>query len=174
MQSAAIRQQFQNAANDINGIEGMFYAPSAPLNPNVMQLWANSSTTPAQVDIWDGAEWSPFGTYNFSTHVWGSVTASSAVSVITGNGPITVLTTQPYVFWNPATPAATTFTLPADPVPGESHTFKDLITGSTPYAMKIAASGDQLIDGQSYFVLAYLNDSMSVKYAGSNNWNIVH
>ena len=96
-----------------------------------------------------------------------------APTVVTATGAQAVTSAETYIEWNPGTPAATTFTLPASPITGEEHTFKDLISSGT-FPMEIKGNTSQTVDGNSYIILAYANDTRKVKYAGSNAWIIVH
>lgn len=42
---------------DLNKLKTCFIGTSAPTNPDTGQLWADSSTTPATLKIYDGANW---------------------------------------------------------------------------------------------------------------------
>ena len=98
-----------------------------------------------------------------------------APTVVTATGAQAVTSGETNIDWNPATPAATTFTLPASPIAGEEHTFKDLISSGTfPMEIKGNTSPAQTIDGNAYIVLVYANDTRKIKYAGSKAWIIVH
>jgi hypothetical protein len=92
------------------------------------------------------------------------------VRTVTGTGSQPVNLTDDLIAWNPATPAAVTFTLPASPRLGETHSFKYLLTSTPYYAMTIAAPAGQTIDGQSSIVLATPYGRASFTYVGSNAW----
>ena len=91
------------------------------------------------------------------------------VRVVTATGAQAVNPTDDLVAWAPTTPAATTFTLPSSPRPGEAHAFKYLAsTGS--FALTIAAPSGQTIDGQASVALGILYAALRVVYIGSNQW----
>lgn len=56
-----VRQQFLAAATDINHILGMFAGSSAPSTPVTFQLFANTSVSPYQLNIFDGTVQVPWG-----------------------------------------------------------------------------------------------------------------
>jgi hypothetical protein len=94
-----------------------------------------------------------------------------APTIVTTTGALSVTSAETFIEWNPGTAAATTFTLPASPVAGEEHTFKDLSTGI--YAETVQGNTGQNIDGNPYWNLVSANDALKVKWSGSNTWSIV-
>ena len=79
--SSVLRQQFQAAARDVNGIEGKFAAGNAPVSPLLYQDWVDTSTNPATWRVFDGVVWIGIGTINSTTHVFTPIGGSGGGSV---------------------------------------------------------------------------------------------
>lgn len=92
------------------------------------------------------------------------------VRIITGTGAQSVNATDDVVAWNPSSPAAVTFTLPASPRTGEWHGFKYLLGSGETFVLTIAASAGQTIDGQSSVSIAVPYAYLEILYVGANQW----
>ena len=140
--------------------------------------WARGSTS--QVAAYTG----PVGEIVLNTDDWSlqaqdGVTAGGwvirprlSVRVVTGTGAQSVNTTDDVIAWQPATPAATTFTLPASPRVGEVHGFKYLATSGS-FALTVAAPSGQTIDGSASTSLSAAYAYTAVAYIGSNQWIVL-
>ena len=138
--------------------------------------WARGTT--AQVGSYTG----PTGELVLNTDDWSlqaqdGVTAGGwvirprlAIRSVTATSAQTVNLTDDIVVWAPATPAATTFTLPSAPRVGEVHGFKYLLTTGQLFTLTIAAAGGQTIDGAASVVLQQPYAYLEVAYIGSNQW----
>ena len=174
-------------ATTVGHVDGVSY-PASPSTNTVPVVTAANTTTYEQLPasaLAAGAAVANLGFTPLNPANNGSDFASvpTALATIEGGAPTVVTATgaqavtsgETNIDWNPATPAATTFTLPASPIAGEEHTFKDLISSGTfPMEIKGNTSPAQTIDGNAYIVLVYANDTRKIKYAGSNSWIIVH
>jgi hypothetical protein len=140
--------------------------------------WARGTT--AQVGAYTG----PAGELVLNTDDW-SLQAQDGVTTggwvirprlnlrtVTGTGSQSVAATDDVVAWQPTTPAATTFTLPASPRVGEQHAFKYLAASGS-YAMTVAAPSGQTIDGQASIAVSVAYAAIRVVYLGSNSWIII-
>jgi hypothetical protein len=138
--------------------------------------WARGSTT--QIGSYVG----PTGELVLNTDDW-SLQAQDGVTAggwvirprlnirsVTGTGAQAVNVTDDIVVWAPASPAATTFTLPSAPRVGEVHGFKYLVASGSIVALTIAAPAGQTIDGQASVNLSAPNAYLEVAYIGSNQW----
>ena len=68
--SGPVRQNFSNAAADVNNILGCFAGPTLPASPSAFQLWCNIGAAPViVVNQFDGISWVPVWSFNASTHV---------------------------------------------------------------------------------------------------------
>jgi hypothetical protein len=92
------------------------------------------------------------------------------VRTVTATGAQTVNLTDDVIAWEPATPAAVTFTLPAAARLGEVHGFKYLLTTGELYALTVAAPSGQTIDGQAAVTLTGPYQYLEAVYIGSNRW----
>lgn len=140
--------------------------------------WARGTT--AQVAAYVG----PAGELVLNTDDWSlqaqdGVTAGGWVirprrniRVVSGTGSQSVAATDDVIAWQPTTPAPTTFTLPSSPRLGEQHGFKYLAASGS-YAMTIAASAGQTVDGQSSIAVSVPYAALNVVYLGSNSWIII-
>lgn len=91
--------------------------------------------------------------------------------VVTSSGSINVSPIQTNFLWQPSSPVNTTATLPATPLIGEVHKFKNQSTASVWF--RVAGNSGQTVDGNPYWVLGGPNDAVSVKWTGSGssgNW----
>jgi hypothetical protein len=69
--AAPIRNNFQAAVNDVNGLLNLHAGTAAPLLPNIGELWLNTSSITAQtLSVWDGVAWVAQGVLNGSAHTW--------------------------------------------------------------------------------------------------------
>ena len=139
--------------------------------------WARGSTS--QVAAYTG----PQGELVLNTDDWSlqsqdGVTAGGwvirprlNVRTVTGTGSQSVSVTDDLIAWAPATPAATTFTLPSSPRLGETHSFKYLAASGS-FALTVAAPSGQTIDGAASQQLGALYQALRVIYIGSNQWVI--
>jgi len=92
------------------------------------------------------------------------------IRTVTATGAQSVNSTDDVIVWNPTTPAAATFTLPSAPRNGEVHGFKYLLAIGQQFALTVAASGSQTIDGQASLSLSSPYGYLEVVYIGSNQW----
>lgn len=81
MSSAPIRANFQAAYNDITNLQGAFAGTSAPNNPVRFQQWADTSTTPATLKVFDGAVWVTQAQLSSTAHTWLPMGTWSGVAV---------------------------------------------------------------------------------------------
>ncbi|HWD56880.1 MAG TPA: hypothetical protein VG308_01270 [Stellaceae bacterium] len=137
--------------------------------------WARGSTP--QIGAYTG----PIGELVLNTDDWSlqaqdGVTAGGwvmrprlSVRTVTGTGAQSVGVTDDLIAWAPATPAATTFTLPASPRVGEAHAFKYLAASGN-FSLTVAAPAGQTIDGLAAVAINTLYATVSVAYAGGNVW----
>lgn len=139
--------------------------------------WARGSTS--QVGAYTG----PTGELVLNTDDW-SLQAQDGVSaggwlirprlnvrIVTGTGSQGVNVTDDVIAWAPATPAATSFTLPSSPRAGEAHSFKYL-AASGGFVLTVSAAAGQTIDGQASIALGVLYAALRVVFIGSNQWII--
>jgi hypothetical protein len=70
LSSAPVQQNFSNAYNDINGIEGCFAGSVPPPNPLRFQCWANTKDEPASIALFDGSVWVPIGQQDAVHHLF--------------------------------------------------------------------------------------------------------
>lgn len=70
--ASPIRQNFGDAANDINALQSMNAGPTAPANPSLGTLWLNTSGVTYALSIWIPASnsWVPIASINSSTGIW--------------------------------------------------------------------------------------------------------
>lgn len=111
LQSAPIRANFTNAANDINNILSGYAGTTAPVNPTRFQTWVNTSFVPYRVEIYDGSTWLVQGAVNTSTHAWTLPSQTlTGTTIITGAVTLVGTTLTGGTFVSPAltTPTATT------------------------------------------------------------------
>jgi hypothetical protein len=66
--SPPVRSNFAAAYSDLNNLFSENYGGSAPTNPCAGQVWLNTSTTPASLQQWDGAQWVTIYSLNASAH----------------------------------------------------------------------------------------------------------
>ena len=92
------------------------------------------------------------------------------VRTVTGTGAQSVNATDDLIAWNPATPAAATFTLPASPRIGEVHGFKYLLTAGQLFVLTIGAPGGQTIDGQASVTLSQSYGYIEIVFIGGTQW----
>ena len=140
--------------------------------------WARGTT--AQVAAYIG----PAGELVLNTDDWSlqaqdGVTAGGwlvrprlNIRIVTGTGSQSVAATDDVIAWQPTTPAATTFTLPASPRAGEQHRFKYLAASGS-FTMTVAAPSGQTIDGQASIAVSVAYAAIRVVYLGSNTWIIL-
>jgi hypothetical protein len=93
------------------------------------------------------------------------------IRTVTGTGAQSVALTDDLIAWAPTTPAATTFTLPASPRPGEVHEFKYLAASGS-FALTVAAPSGQTIDGAASQSLLTLYASLRVVFIGGTQWAV--
>lgn len=91
------------------------------------------------------------------------------VRIVTGTGAQSVNPTDDLVAWNPAAPAAATFTLPASPRAGEAHGFKHVAYGGAEFTLAVAAPAGQSVDGAASVAVPY-GGYLECVYVGSNQW----
>lgn len=70
--AAPIRQNFQDAANDINALQSMNAGTTAPASPSLGTRWLDTSGTPYVLKIWSsaGSQWVAVAAFNNSTAQW--------------------------------------------------------------------------------------------------------
>jgi len=140
----------------------------------------NGLTCSSQVSVYTG----PIGELVLNTDDW-SLQAQDAITaggwvirprlnvrVVTTTGSQSVNITDDVTAWNPGTPAATTFILPATPRVGERHIFKYLAASGS-FTMTIAAPSGQTIDGAASVALSTLYAATGVVYIGGNQWVVI-
>ena len=91
------------------------------------------------------------------------------VRVVTGTGAQAMNVTDDVIAWNPAAPAAATFTLPSSPRAGEVHGFKHFPYAGQQYALSVAPPGGQTIDGAASVAVPY-GGYLECVYVGGNQW----
>ena len=118
------------------------------------------------------------GTANFlrADGTWAAPPSGGSASnptprIVTSSANATLLATDGLVCFNrTSSPAATTVTLEANPVPGVVHRIKDMAGNAATYPITVQpASGT--IDGAANFIISQNRGALTVEFNGSE-WSI--